>query len=141
VHEQQLCLVVWGTSLINCNRSRASLSILIGSSLLSFLTPADPHWPLFFFCGGRIFGTRYLFLDFLCGECFFHCPHSFSFFFFVIIRPTPICRNTFWSEQYTDTPSQTHLGDAHHSHMEYLRQELPQCLQQELAKRAYQRNF
>ena len=32
------------------------------------------------------------------------------------IRPTPICRNTLL-EQYTDAPSQTHLGGARHCHM------------------------
>ena len=56
------------------------------------------------------------------------------------LQYAPICRNTLL-EKYTDAPSQTNLQDAHHCHMEYKRQILPQCLQQELAKRACQRNF
>jgi len=55
------------------------------------------------------------------------------------IRPTPMCR-TALLEQCTDAPSQTHLGYADHSHMGCSRQKPPQCLQQELAKRACQRN-
>jgi len=56
------------------------------------------------------------------------------------IKPIPICRSTLLGH-YTDAPSQTHLGDAHHCHMKYLRQKLPQYLQQKLAKRASQKQF
>ena len=55
------------------------------------------------------------------------------------VTPNPICRFTLL-EQYTDAPSQTHLRYAHHCHMEYWRQTLPQCLQPKLAERARQRN-
>jgi len=43
------------------------------------------------------------------------------------------------SKSHTDAPSQTNLGSAYHSHMDYWRQKLHQCLQQELAKRSCQR--
>ena len=45
-------------------------------------------------------------------------PHLRKFLVPSDIRPTPICRSTLL-EQYTDVPSQKHLGSAYHCHMEY----------------------